>query len=74
MAGEADVQLAMRRVTHMDVDVSAGMRGLAMDPRAMQGDRIVVNVQGAIDPEGTARTILRTLRDADRRSGDRLRV
>jgi hypothetical protein len=34
----------------------------------------VVNVQGAIDPEGTARTILRTLRDAERRTGDRLRV
>ena len=74
MAGEGDVALAMRRITRMDVEVSAGMAGLRMDPRAMGGERIVVNVQGAIDPEGTARTILRTLRDAERRTGDRLRV
>ena len=36
------------------------------------GTTIVLNVQGAIDPEGTARTILRTLRDAERRTGERL--
>jgi TP901 family phage tail tape measure protein len=35
---------------------------------------IVINVTGAIDPEGTARTILRTLRDAERRTGERLVV
>ena len=33
---------------------------------------IVINVTGAIDPEGTARTILRVLDDAQRRSGARL--
>jgi hypothetical protein len=33
---------------------------------------IVINVSGAIDPEGTARTILRVLEDAQRRSGVRL--
>jgi TP901 family phage tail tape measure protein len=36
------------------------------------GPTIVLNVSGAIDPEGTARTILRTLRDAERRTGERL--
>jgi hypothetical protein len=35
---------------------------------------IVINVSGAIDPEGTARTILKTLRDAERRTGERLAV
>ena len=73
MAGEQEVAVAMRRITHMDVDVTAGLgRGLPMDPRA-GGAGIVVNVEGAIDPENTARTILRTLRDAERRTGDRLR-
>ena len=73
MAGEGEVQLAMRRITHMDVEVAAAMgRGLPMD--RMAGAGIVVNVEGAIDPENTARTILRTLRDAERRTGDRLRV
>jgi hypothetical protein len=38
------------------------------------GPSIVINVSGAIDPEGTARTILRTLRDAERRTGERLTV
>ncbi len=38
------------------------------------GAPIVINVTGAIDPEGTARTILRVLRDAERRTGDRLTV
>ena len=38
------------------------------------GTSIVINVSGAIDPEGTARTILRTLRDAERRTGERLTV
>lgn len=33
---------------------------------------ITVNVSGAIDPEGTARTILRVLEDAQRRTGARL--
>jgi TP901 family phage tail tape measure protein len=33
---------------------------------------IVINVSGAIDSEGTARQILRVLRDAERRTGDRL--
>jgi len=33
---------------------------------------IVVNVSGAIDPEGTARTIIRVLEDAQRRTGARL--
>jgi TP901 family phage tail tape measure protein len=36
------------------------------------GPSIVINVSGALDPEGTARTILRTLRDAERRTGERL--
>jgi hypothetical protein len=36
------------------------------------GSNIVINVTGAIDPEGTARTILRVLDDAQRRSGVRL--
>ena len=36
------------------------------------GGGVVINVSGAIDPEGTARTILRTLRDAERRTGERL--
>jgi TP901 family phage tail tape measure protein len=40
----------------------------------MGGDTYVINVSGAIDPEGTARTILRTLRDAERRTGERLAV
>ena len=40
----------------------------------MGGDTYVINVTGAIDPEGTARTILRTLRDAERRTGERLTV
>ena len=74
LAGEGDVAVAMRRITRMDVDVTAAMgRGLTMDPRAA-GPGIFVTVEGAIDPEGTARTILRTLRDAERRTGDRLRV
>lgn len=74
LQGETDVAVAMHRITDMDVDVMAtgSARGLPMDPFA--GDRIVVNVEGAIDPENTARTILRTLRDAERRTGDRLRV
>jgi hypothetical protein len=38
------------------------------------GDSYVINVSGALDAEGTARTILRVLRDAQRRSGDRLTV
>ena len=33
------------------------------------GDTYVINVSGAIDPEGTARTILRVLNDAQRRTG-----
>jgi hypothetical protein len=41
---------------------------------AMGGDTYVINVSGAIDSEGTARTILRTLRDAERRTGERLAV
>lgn len=71
--GESEVRAAMERITHMDVDVTAGMglRGMPSDGPA--GERIVVNVEGAIDPENTARTILRTLRDAERRTGDRLR-
>ena len=74
LAGEGDVAVAMRRITRMDVDVTGAMgRGLTMDPRAA-GPGIFVTVEGAIDPEGTARTILRTLRDAERRTGDRLRV
>jgi TP901 family phage tail tape measure protein len=40
----------------------------------MGGTNIVINVSGAIDAEGTARTILRTLRDAERRTGERLAV
>jgi hypothetical protein len=35
---------------------------------------VFVTVNGALDAEGTARTILRVLRDAERRSGDRLGV
>ena len=73
-AGEADVALAMARITHMDVDVTAGLSPARMRDdvgRGMGG--IEINVQGAIDPEGTARTILRTLRDAERRTGERLR-
>jgi hypothetical protein len=38
------------------------------------GDTYVINVSGALDAEGTARTILRTLRDAERRTGERLAV
>jgi hypothetical protein len=40
----------------------------------MGGDTYVINVSGALDAEGTARTILRTLRDAERRTGERLNV
>jgi hypothetical protein len=36
------------------------------------GGNIVINVSGALDAEGTARTILRVLRDAERRTGERL--
>jgi phage-related minor tail protein len=36
---------------------------------ALGGDTYVINVSGAIDPEGTARTILRVLNDAQRRTG-----
>jgi TP901 family phage tail tape measure protein len=36
------------------------------------GATYVINVSGAIDSEGTARTILRVLRDAERRTGERL--
>jgi TP901 family phage tail tape measure protein len=36
------------------------------------GDTYVINVSGAIDPEGTARTILRVLDDAQRRTGVRM--
>jgi hypothetical protein len=72
-SGEGDVRMAMERITHMDVDVTAGLglRGLPMNLGAGAG--IVVNVEGAIDQENTARTILRTLRDAERRTGDSLR-
>jgi hypothetical protein len=35
---------------------------------------VYLTVNGALDAEGTARTILRVLRDAERRSGDRLTV
>jgi hypothetical protein len=38
------------------------------------GTTINLTVNGALDAEGTARTILRTLRDAQRRTGDRLTV
>jgi len=38
------------------------------------GTTYIINVSGAIDAEGTARTILRTLRDAERRTGERLAV
>jgi len=38
----------------------------------MGGDTYVINVTGALDAEGTARTILRVLEDAQRRSGVRL--
>jgi hypothetical protein len=36
------------------------------------GATYVINVTGALDAEGTARTILRVLRDAERRTGERL--
>lgn len=36
------------------------------------GNHYVINVSGAIDSEATARQILRLLRDAERRTGDRL--
>jgi hypothetical protein len=36
------------------------------------GDTFVINVSGALDAESTARTILRVLEDAQRRSGVRL--
>jgi phage-related minor tail protein len=36
------------------------------------GTSIVVNVSGAVDPEGTARQIRRILQDAERRSGVRV--
>jgi hypothetical protein len=36
------------------------------------GSSIVINVQGAIDPEATARQIRRVLQDAERRTGVRL--
>jgi len=36
------------------------------------GPSYVINVSGAIDPEGTARTIRRVLQDAERRTGVRL--
>jgi hypothetical protein len=39
---------------------------------AMGGDTYVINVSGAIDPEGTARQIRRILQDAERRSGVRV--
>ena len=38
----------------------------------MGGDTYVINVTGAIDPEGTARTILRVLNESQRRSGQEL--
>jgi TP901 family phage tail tape measure protein len=38
----------------------------------MGGTSIVVNVSGAVDPEGTARQIRRILQDAERRSGVRV--
>ena len=46
-----------------DVPTMGGGRGAAP---------INITVNGALDAEGTARTILRTLRDAERRTGERL--
>jgi hypothetical protein len=46
----------------------------APDGNGGGGPTYIINVTGAIDPEGTARTILRTLRDAERRTGERLTV
>jgi TP901 family phage tail tape measure protein len=45
---------------------------IPLDRMGGMGGSIVINVTGAIDPEGTARTIIRTLRDAERRTGERL--
>lgn len=42
--------------------------------RGGMGGTINITVNGALDAEGTARTILRTLRDAERRTGERLAV
>jgi hypothetical protein len=38
------------------------------------GATYIINVEGAVDAEGTARTILRVLRDAERRTGERITV
>jgi phage-related protein len=40
--------------------------------RERGGDTYVINVSGAVDPEGTARQIRRILQDAERRSGVRV--
>jgi TP901 family phage tail tape measure protein len=46
--------------------------GVPMSGSGSGSQGIVVNVSGAIDPEGTARTIIRVLEDAQRRTGARL--
>lgn len=48
--------------------------GTIVPNSGMGGGNVYVTVTGAIDPEGTARTIIRVLEDAQRRSGVRLAV